>query len=93
MVPGAERTRATLIPVGETTLTGRNQVSLPAAGLRRLGWQRGDHLLVDVLGDDMLVLMRRPSSWTEAFAGRLGAIFGTQDENLRYLREEQQSWD
>jgi bifunctional DNA-binding transcriptional regulator/antitoxin component of YhaV-PrlF toxin-antitoxin module len=47
-------------PVGETTITGKNQVSLPARGLRELDWERGDQLLVEVLGTDMLVLIRRP---------------------------------
>ena len=36
----------TIKAVGETTLTGKNQVSLPAQGIRELGWQRGDKLLV-----------------------------------------------
>ena len=35
--------------VGETTITGKNQISLPAEGVRALGWQRGDHLLVQVV--------------------------------------------
>jgi bifunctional DNA-binding transcriptional regulator/antitoxin component of YhaV-PrlF toxin-antitoxin module len=79
--------------VGETTITGKNQVSLPARGLRLLGWDKGDHLIVKVLGDDMMVLVRRPASWTEAFAGRLGHIFGTHEENLGYIEEERRSWD
>ena len=63
--------------VGETTLTGKNQVSLPAKCIRELGWERGDHLIVEVFGDDLLVLMRRPTNWTESFAGRLTDVFGT----------------
>ncbi len=46
--------------VGETTVTSKNQVSLPAAGMRRLRWRRGDRLVAEVIGDDLLVLMRRP---------------------------------
>ena len=79
--------------VGETTITGKNQVSLPARGLRLLGWDKGDHLIVKILGDDMMVLVRRPESWTEAFAGRLGHVFGTHEENLRFIEEERRSWD
>lgn len=79
--------------VGETTLTGKNQVSLPANGVRELGWERGDSLLVETIGGEMMVLLRRPASWTEFFAGKLSHIFGTHEENLAWLAEERQSWD
>lgn len=79
--------------VGETTITGRNQVSLPAQGLRELGWQRGDRLLVQVFGEDVMLLLRRPENWTEAFAGRMGDIFGTHQETLRWIEEERATWE
>ncbi|HWE63406.1 MAG TPA: AbrB/MazE/SpoVT family DNA-binding domain-containing protein [Chloroflexota bacterium] len=79
--------------VGETTITGKNQISLPAAGLRAVGWARGDHLLVEVVHDDMLVLIRRPARWADAFAGKLGHVFGSHDEAMAFLEEEQGSWD
>jgi bifunctional DNA-binding transcriptional regulator/antitoxin component of YhaV-PrlF toxin-antitoxin module len=79
--------------VGETTITGKNQVSLPAQGLRLLGWERGDRLLVEVLGEDMLVLIRRPERWTAAFAGRLSEVFGTHEATLRWLEDERRSWE
>jgi hypothetical protein len=79
--------------IGETTITGRNQISLPAQGMRELGWQRGDHLIVQVLGENLLVLMRRPEDWVEAFSGRMGDVFGDHEDTLRYLKEERQGWD
>lgn len=79
--------------VGETTITGKNQVSLPAEGLRQLGWKRGDHLLAEVLGEDALLLVRRPERWTDAFAGRLTDVFGTHEETLRWLEEERNAWE
>ena len=93
LMPALARPPAVPVLAGETTITGKNQVSLPTAGLRQLGWQRGDHLLVSVLGDDVLILIRRPQSWTDAFAGGLDNVFGTHEDNLNYLREEQRSWD
>ncbi|MEA2642767.1 MAG: hypothetical protein QOF51_4161 [Chloroflexota bacterium] len=39
-------------PIGETTITGKNQVSLPAPGQRDLGGARGDHLVVHVIGSE-----------------------------------------
>ena len=79
--------------VGETTITGKNRVSLPAEGLRQLGWKRGDHLMAEVLGSDVLVLIRRPERWTEAFAGRFTGVFGTHEETRRWLEEERNAWE
>ena len=83
----------TIHPVGETRLTGKNQISLPAQGVRKLGWERGDRLLVEVLGSDAILLIRRPTNWTEAFSGRLGDVFGDHADTLRYLGEERQGWE
>ncbi len=79
--------------IGETTLTGKNQVSLPAQGIRALGWERGDTLIVETVGDEAILLLRRPRSWTEFFAGRLSDVFGDHEENLRWLRGERSTWD
>lgn len=79
--------------VGQTTITGKNQISLPASGLRRLGWRRGDRLLIQVLNEDMLVIIRRPDKWTEQFAGQLGHVFGSHEENLSWLDNERREWD
>ena len=80
-------------PIGETTITGKNQVSLPAQGIRQLQWAKGDRLLVEVLNHDIMILMRRPTNWTEAFAGRLSHVFGPREETLQWLDEERRSWD
>jgi bifunctional DNA-binding transcriptional regulator/antitoxin component of YhaV-PrlF toxin-antitoxin module len=78
--------------IGETTLTGKNQITLPAAGVRQLRWTKGDRLLVEMMGN-ILVLVRRPENWTEAYAGRLSHVFGTHEETLRWLEEERQNWE
>ncbi|MCL5959223.1 MAG: AbrB/MazE/SpoVT family DNA-binding domain-containing protein [Chloroflexi bacterium] len=79
-------------PAGETTITGKNQVSLPAKSIRELGWERGDRLIVEIIGEDILVLMRRPSRWTEEFAGRLTDVFGMHEETMKWLDEERKGW-
>ncbi len=78
--------------VGEATLTGKNQISLPATGIREHGWERGDQLLVELLGKDMLLLVRRPKDWVATFSGQMGDIFGDHEDTLRYLDEERRSW-
>ena len=78
--------------IGETTITGKNQISVPARAMRELGGQRGDRIVVKIFGDDIL-LMRRPEDWAEAFSGRMGDVFGDHEDTLRYLDEERRSWE
>jgi len=78
--------------LGETTITGRSQISLPARSLRVLGWTKGDRLIVETLGDGVMVLIRRPASWTDTFAGRMTDVFGTHEDTLGYLEGERRSW-
>ncbi len=92
MVKSAETIMAPEV-VGDTTLTAKNQVSLPAKRMRELGWKQGDRLIVEVLGNDMVLLVRRPASWTDAFAGRLTHVFGTHEENTDWIEKERASWD
>jgi predicted nucleic acid-binding protein/bifunctional DNA-binding transcriptional regulator/antitoxin component of YhaV-PrlF toxin-antitoxin module len=76
----------------EITLTGKNQVSLPARQVRSLGWERGDHLLVEIRGDS-LVLKRRPATWTDTYAGMFSDVFGTHEETRAYLDDERRAWE
>jgi len=65
-----------------STITSKNQVSLPAKSLKELGWQRGDKLIVNVLGNDTLVLTRRPESWTDRFSGKMGDVWGDHEDTM-----------
>ena len=76
----------------EITITSKNQVSLPARSLEELGWERGDKLLVTVLGNDRLLLTKRPESWTDFYSGKMGHVWGDHEDTLRYLDEERASW-
>jgi bifunctional DNA-binding transcriptional regulator/antitoxin component of YhaV-PrlF toxin-antitoxin module len=92
--PQADDRRRRYLPhhVGETTITGKNQIHLPAEGLRELSWERGDRLMVQIVQGNMLVLMRHPTQWADAFAGKLGEVFGDHEDTIVYLNEERQSW-
>jgi hypothetical protein len=79
--------------VKEVIISGKNQITLPPAATRATGWQRGDHLLVGVVGSDMVVLMRKPADWVEQFAGALSEVFGTGEETRDYLERERQTWE
>jgi AbrB family looped-hinge helix DNA binding protein len=75
----------------DVTITGRGQVSLPAKRMRELEWRPGDHLLVERVGDT-LVLIRRPSNWASEVAGSFSDLFGTTDDNVGFVRGERSSW-
>jgi bifunctional DNA-binding transcriptional regulator/antitoxin component of YhaV-PrlF toxin-antitoxin module len=79
--------------IGHTMITSKNQISLPAASLRALGWGRGDQLLVQVVGDDALLLMRRPQDWVAAFSGKMADVFGDHEDTLSFLDGERRSWE
>jgi hypothetical protein len=51
--------------IREVATDTRDRVSLPAGGIRQLGWVPGDRLLVQRLDEDMVLLMRRPKKSTE----------------------------
>ena len=78
--------------VGDAIITGENQIRLPAEGLRELGWEQGDQLLVQIVDGDMVMLRKRPIRWADAFAGKLGDVFGDHEAIIAYLNEERQTW-
>ena len=77
---------------GGTKITEKNQISLPPRAMQELGWEQGDQLLVEIVGDDAL-LVRRPKDWADEFSGKLGHVFGDHEDTLRYLDEERRSWE
>jgi bifunctional DNA-binding transcriptional regulator/antitoxin component of YhaV-PrlF toxin-antitoxin module len=89
--------RGVAIPkdVGETTITGKNQISLPAESVRALGWERGDRLTVKIQDENTLLLIRQPRTadeWVEMFSGKMGDVFGDHEDTLRYLDELREGW-
>jgi bifunctional DNA-binding transcriptional regulator/antitoxin component of YhaV-PrlF toxin-antitoxin module len=85
---------STTVPqiLGEVTIGGRGVVNLPAKALRTTGWKAGDKLFVELLGDDVLVLMKRPEDMAEAFAGRFTHLYPDPEDTRRFLAEERASW-
>ena len=83
----------TVHQVREGTVANETEVSLPADVLAQLGWEAGTKLVVSVVDKDTVILWRRPKDYASYFAGRLTGVFGTHEENLRYLDEERASWD
>jgi antitoxin component of MazEF toxin-antitoxin module len=78
---------------GETKISPRGAVSLPAKLLREIGWQHGDRVFLELLDDDVVLLTRKPGSLAEALAGRLTHLFPGGDDTRRFLDEERADWE
>ena len=69
------------------TLSSKNQITLPAEMVRRLGLKGGDKLVAELI-DDHIVLLPQPESWVDYFAGRFKGVWGnTKEEVSRYIYE------
>jgi AbrB family looped-hinge helix DNA binding protein len=70
-----------------TTISSKNQITLPAHLLREMGLAAGDRLAVSRQGNK-LILRARPKDWIRYHAGSLRGLYGDSREELEeYLRE------
>jgi AbrB family looped-hinge helix DNA binding protein len=74
-----------------STISSKNQITLPAHLLREMGLAAGDRLAVSREGNK-LILRARPRDWIRYHAGSLAGLYGNsreeQDQYLRELRED-----
>lgn len=71
-------------------MSSKFQIAVPAAARRQLGIKQGDHLLVDVQGDH-LVLLPKPEDFAAALAGRHAEVWAGVDPD-EYVRGERDAW-
>jgi len=82
----------TLPQVATTKLSGKNQITLPVAMVRRLGLTPGRKLMLR-LEDDRIVLRPEPEDWVEYFHGSMKGVYGSTVEEMdEYVRKERASW-
>jgi AbrB family looped-hinge helix DNA binding protein len=71
-----------------TTISSKNQITLPAQVLRDMGLRAGDRLAVAREGN-RLVLRPRPRDWVRHYAGSLAGVYGEgPDAYLKDLRDD-----
>ena len=76
----------------KTTISSKNQITLPARLLREIGLKPGDKVAVEV-EDGCLVLHPRPKDWVSYTAGSMPGYYGKTKEDIdQYLREVRGSW-
>jgi antitoxin ChpS len=70
-----------------STISTKNQITLPAHLLREMGLEPGDRLAVAREGN-RLILRPRPRDWVRYYAGSLRGLYGaSKDEEDAYLQE------
>ena len=73
------------------TLSSKHQVTLPVDMVRSLGLKAGDKLVAELI-DGHIILLPKPESWTDYFAGSLKGVYGSTIEEInRYITEERAS--
>ena len=76
----------------KTTISSKNQITLPARLLREIGLKAGDQVAVEI-EDGCLLLHPRPKDWVSYTAGSMPGYYGkTKEEIDEYLREVRGSW-
>ena len=75
-----------------STISSKNQITLPAHLLREIGLGPGDRLAISRDGA-RLVLRARPKDWVRYHAGSLGGLYGrTAAEADAYVHELRGEW-
>jgi AbrB family looped-hinge helix DNA binding protein len=76
-----------------TTISSKNQITLPAHLLRELGLAPGDRLAIKRDGA-RLVLRPRPKDWVSYYGGSLAGVYGnTREETDHGIEELRAGWD
>lgn len=71
-------------------LRPKNQLTLPEAIAERLGIEPGDQLVVAIDEDQPTRVELRPVR--RSYRGILKGVYGTEEEQAAYLKEERASW-
>ncbi len=76
----------------KTTISSKNQITIPARMIREMGLKPGDQLAVELDGL-RLILHPRPKDWVSYTAGSMPGYYGETKEDIdAYLREVRGSW-
>jgi AbrB family looped-hinge helix DNA binding protein len=76
-----------------TTISSKNQITLPAQLLREMGLNAGDRLAIRREGN-RLVLRPRPRDWVDYYGGSLRGLYGeTREEKDAYVENLRNEWE
>ncbi|MBI2886888.1 MAG: AbrB/MazE/SpoVT family DNA-binding domain-containing protein [Chloroflexi bacterium] len=75
---------------GRVKVSSKHQIALPAEARRRLSINSGDTLIVEVVGDHLLI-MREPEDWAKYLEG-LGKEIWEGVDPQKYIDELRGPW-
>ena len=76
----------------KTTISSKNQITLPARLLREMGLKPGDQLAVELDGLQ-LILHPRPQDWVSYTAGSMKGVYGETKEDIdAYIQKLRGEW-
>jgi AbrB family looped-hinge helix DNA binding protein len=73
-----------------STISSKNQITLPAHLLREMGLGAGDRLAITVEGNHM-VLRARPKDWVKYHGGSLRGLYGNDPAAVKEYLDELRS--
>jgi AbrB family looped-hinge helix DNA binding protein len=76
-----------------STISSKNQITLPAHLLREMGLEPGDRLAISLEGSRM-ILRARPKDWVGYHGGSLAGLYGKDAADIeRYIADLRQDRD
>ncbi|KFD41907.1 hypothetical protein HY02_10105 [Peptococcaceae bacterium SCADC1_2_3] len=74
-------------------LSSKRQITLPAKVCRAINLKQGDHLILEVKGNQ-LTFTRLPEKFTDFFAGKARGVYGKSLKNIdEYIQKERETWE
>ena len=74
-------------------LSSKRQITLPAKVCRAIDLKQGDHLVLEVKGNQF-IFTRLPENFTDFVAGKAKGVYGKSFKNIdKYVQKERETWD
>lgn len=74
-------------------ISSKRQITVPADFCKALGVKPGEQVLMEVVGDK-IIISSKTKSYTELLSGCIKGVYGEPREEIdAYLRKERASWE
>ena len=76
-----------------TTVSSKNQISIPTKVLKALGLSKGSKVAVYHINDKKAIISKQPESYAESLRGLGKEVWDKLGGSEKYLQNERNSWD
>ncbi|HCJ79156.1 MAG TPA: AbrB family transcriptional regulator [Desulfotomaculum sp.] len=74
-------------------LSSKRQITLPAKVCREINLKQGDHLILEVKGNQ-ITFTCLPENFTDFLAGKAKGVYGKSSKNIdEYVQKERETWE